>query len=98
MDGKRLYVGNLSYRTTERELGGLFGQIGPVTEARVIYDRYTGESRGFAFVEMATQELASQAIAQLSGTELDGRALRVAEAKPRRSRQQDSHASYADWR
>ena len=94
----RLYVGNLSYQTGERQLADLFQQAGTVVEATVLYDRYTGESRGFAFVEMVSEEQAEKAIEQLNGAMLDGRSLRVAEARPRRSRQRDQSAAYDDWR
>jgi cold-inducible RNA-binding protein len=82
---KRLYVGNLSYDTTEMSLRDLFGQSGPVTEVKVVLDRDTGRPRGFAFVEMATDAAAQDAISQLNGRDLDGRALKVSEAEERSS-------------
>jgi cold-inducible RNA-binding protein len=82
---KRLYVGNLSYGTTEMGLKELFEQSGPVTEVKVVLDRDTGRPRGFAFVEMATDGAAQDAISQLNGRELDGRALKVNEAEERSS-------------
>jgi RNA recognition motif-containing protein len=81
---KKLYVGNLSFQTTEAELKELFGQSGPVETVRIITDRDTGRSKGFAFVEM--EEGADHAIAQFNGKDLNGRALTVNEAKPMGSR------------
>ena len=83
---KKLYVGNLGYNTTEAALAELFGTIGEVTSANVITDRMSGRSRGFGFVEMVDEATAREAIEQLNGRELDGRDLKVAEAKPQRSR------------
>ncbi|MBN1670845.1 MAG: RNA-binding protein [Kiritimatiellae bacterium] len=82
----RLYVGNLSYDTTEGDLLGLFQKAGEVVSCDLIMDRYTNRSRGFAFVQMASDEEAQKAISELDGTELDGRALRVNEARPREDR------------
>ena len=84
--GNKLYVGSLPYTTTEQQLTELFSQHGTVQSAKVMTDRFTGESRGFAFVEMATSEEAQKAIAALHGTELDGRALVVNEARPQEKR------------
>ena len=81
--GKRLYVGNLPYGTTDQELASAFTKAGPVTEATVVIDRETGRSRGFGFVEMATEAGAAAALTQLNGTEVGGRMLKVAEAKDR---------------
>jgi RNA recognition motif-containing protein len=81
--GKRLYVGNLSYQTTELELRDSFGQFGTVADAKVVTDRETGRPRGFAFVEMSTDQEAQEAIAQMNGRELGGRALNVNEAQER---------------
>ena len=83
---KKLYVGNLSYNTTEASLTEFFGAAGQVASANVITDRMSGRSRGFGFVEMADEAAAQAAISQLNDRELDGRALKVAEAKPQRSR------------
>lgn len=80
----RLYVGNLSFYTTEDTLQQTFGNFGTVTEAKLVIDRETGRSRGFAFVSMATEAEANAAIEQLNGTDLDGRALRVNIAEERR--------------
>ena len=83
---KKLYVGNLSYSTTEATLSELFEAVGEVTSVNLITDRNTGRSKGFAFVEMAEDSAAEEAIAQLSGTELDGREINVAEARPQKPR------------
>jgi cold-inducible RNA-binding protein len=88
---KKLYVGNLSYDTTEAALNTLFAGIGPVESIAMITDRETGRPKGFAFVEMADDTLAAQAIAQLNGQAVDGRNLTVAEARPKR---EDSGRSY----
>ena len=82
----KLYVGNLAFQTTSQELQQLFGQAGTVQSASVVEDRDTGRSRGFAFVEMSSQEEANSAIEQFNGKEVGGRALKVNEAKPRENR------------
>src|SRR5678815_5343386 len=82
----KLYVGNLAFQTTNQELEQLFGQAGTVHSASVVEDRDTGRSRGFAFVEMSSEEEATSAIAQFNGKEVGGRALKVNEAKPRENR------------
>jgi cold-inducible RNA-binding protein len=79
----RLYVGNLNFRTTGDELREMFSQAGEVENASVVEDRDTGRSRGFGFVEMATQEGAAAAIEQFNGKEFGGRTLTVNEARPR---------------
>ena len=81
---KKLYVGNISFQTTNEELMQAFGQYGTVTSAQVVTDRETGRSRGFAFVEMA--DGGDQAIAAMNGALLGGRTLTVNEAKPREER------------
>jgi len=78
-----IYVGNLSYDTTEEQLRQAFEEFGQVSGINIITDRYTGEPRGFAFVEMAAQNEASAAISGLNGRELNGRTLNVNEARPR---------------
>jgi cold-inducible RNA-binding protein len=83
---KKLYVGNLSYSTTEGKISELFGELGEVVSVNLITDRMSGRSKGFAFVEMAEDSAAEQAIAELNGKEVDGRAIKVAEARPRRER------------
>ena len=84
--GTKLYVGNLSFRTTAEELRDAFASVGTVESASVIEDRDTGRSRGFAFVEMATAEEAASAIEQFNGKDFGGRNLTVNEAKPREDR------------
>ena len=80
---QKLYVGNLSYSTTDQELQELFAQHGTVQSANVVTDRYTGRSRGFGFVEMGSGEEAQQAIEALNGTDFQGRNLVVNEARPK---------------
>src|ERR1041385_5725622 len=79
----KLYVGNLSFNTTETDLRDLLGQHGPVNEINVVMDRDTGRARGFAFATMNTEEAAKAAIAALNGKDWKGRALTVNEARPR---------------
>ena len=86
---KRIYVGNLSFRTTETDLSNMFGEIGAVESVRIITDRDTGRSKGFAFVEMADDTAAEKAIAQLNGKEVGGRNLTVNEARPMQKRDFD---------
>jgi RNA recognition motif-containing protein len=83
---KKLYVGNLNYATTEAALSEMFEAVGDVVSVSVITDRNTGRSKGFAFVEMADDAAAQNAVAQLNGRELDGRTLNVAEARPPKPR------------
>jgi RNA recognition motif-containing protein len=83
---KKLYVGNLAFQTTSQDLQELFAQAGTVESASVIEDRDTGRSKGFAFVEMSTEEEATAAIEQFNGKEVGGRALKVNEARPRENR------------
>ena len=82
----KLYVGNLSFKTTGDDLQELFSQAGTVESASVVTDRDSGFSRGFGFVEMSSDEEAQTAISQFNGTEIDGRALNVNEARPREDR------------
>ncbi len=82
----KLYVGNLSFRTSSEELRDLFAQAGTVESASVVEDRDTGRSRGFGFVEMATPEEAAAAIEQFNGKDLGGRNLTVNEARPKADR------------
>lgn len=82
----KLYVGNLSFNTSASDLQNIFGEIGTVESANLIEDRETGRSRGFAFVEMSSQSEGENAIAQLNGKEVDGRELKVNEAKPQEKR------------
>jgi RNA recognition motif-containing protein len=86
--GKKLYVGNLSYNTTEDGLKNLFSEFGSVASAKIIFNRDTGESKGFGFVEMGSDEEANAAIAGVNGRQIDGRQVRVNEAmdKPQHDR------------
>jgi cold-inducible RNA-binding protein len=84
---KRLYVGNLPYTITESSLNEMFSEAGPVESVKLITDRDTGRSKGFAFVEMATDEGAERAIAEFSGRKIEGRPLTVNEAKPQQPRE-----------
>ena len=85
--GNNLYVGNLSYNTTEDGLRQAFATYGEVTRVNIITDRETGRPRGFGFVEMGTDAQAQAAIQGLNGQDLDGRQIRVAEANPRQPRE-----------
>jgi len=82
----KLYVGGLPYSVTEQQLSELFAQQGTVSSAKVITDKFTGQSRGFGFVEMSTPDEAKKAISALNGTKMDGRPLTVNEAKPQEKR------------
>ncbi len=84
--GSKIYVGGLPYSATEAQLNDLFATHGTVESARVITDKFTGQSRGFGFVEMSTAEEAKAAITALNGTQMDGRTLTVNEAKPQEPR------------
>lgn len=84
--GRRLFVGNLSYQTDENELTELFGQFGAVENAQIMRDMATGRARGFAFVEMATDEEAAAAASALNNTQFGGRTIAVNEARPREPR------------
>lgn len=77
-----IYIGNISHSSTEEGLKQLFEQFGAVSSAKIIKDKFTGNSRGFAFVEMADAEEAKRAIENLNGVEFDGRTIRVNEARP----------------
>ena len=81
---KKLYVGKLSYDTTESTISELFATVGEVVSVNLITDRDSGRSKGFAFVEMADDGAAQEAINQLNGREVDGRNIAVAEARPKR--------------
>ena len=83
---KKLYVGGLSYQTTDETLGAAFAQAGTVVSAVVIKDKFSGQSKGFGFVEMDSEESANQAISLFDGKELDGRTVKVNEAKPMEDR------------
>ena len=81
----RIFIGNLSYQTTEEQLSDLFSEAGPVESATIVTDRDTGRSRGFAFIEM-DKDAAAAAIEKFNGVELNGRAINVNEARPRPER------------
>jgi RNA recognition motif-containing protein len=83
---KKLYVGNLSYQMTEEALRDIFAPKGEVLSAKIITDAATGRSKGFGFVEMASDEDADKAIAELNGTTVQDRAINVSEARPQRER------------
>jgi len=83
--GKKLYVGNLSYKVTEDDLKDLFGEFGSVTEINLITDRATGRSRGFGFVEFSSGDEADKAINSLNGKMLQDRKITVSEARPQKS-------------
>lgn len=81
-----IYVGNLSYGMTDSALEAMFTQFGSVSESKIIIDRETGRSKGFGFVEMSNNQEGEEAIRQLNGKEIEGRAIRVNEAKPQAER------------
>ena len=83
MSSMNLYVGNLSYNTNESDLTEMFSAYGEVISAKVIMDRDTGRSKGFGFIEMASRSAGEKAIAELNGKDIDGRQIKVNEAKPR---------------
>ena len=81
-----IYVGNLSYNLTEDDLRALFAEFGDVTSAKLIMDRYTGQSKGFGFVEMSDDGAAQKAVDELNGRDVSGRSLTVNQARPREER------------
>ncbi|MCS6777323.1 MAG: RNA-binding protein, partial [Chloroherpetonaceae bacterium] len=89
---KRIYVGGLPYSAVEEDLENLFASAGTVTSASVVTDRYTGQSKGFGFVEMSSDAEADAAIAALNGTMMGGRTLTVNAARPREERPRDSYS------
>jgi cold-inducible RNA-binding protein len=90
---KKVYVGNLPFQTTEDDLNNLFSQVGPVESVSIITDRDTGRSKGFGFVSMDS-EAADKAIAQFNGTDFNGRALTVNEARPMVKKEGFSNRNY----
>jgi RNA recognition motif-containing protein len=84
----KLFVGSLDYSTTDSQLEEHFATIGKVLSAKVIVDRYTGQGKGFGFVEMETEEIANEAMNKLNGSQLNGRTIAVKEAKPQEDRNQ----------
>ena len=91
---KKLYVGNLSFQTTQADLTSMFEQHGSVESVKIITDRDTGRSKGFGFVEMNDDEAAEKAIAQLNGKEVGGRALTVNEARPMEKKDFNSRGGF----
>jgi len=85
--GNKIFVGNLSWESTEEELNNLFAESGQVTSVKIITDKFTGQPKGFAFVEMATDAEARKAVEALNGTMLKDRALTVNEARPPKERE-----------
>ena len=96
--GRKLYVGNLSFNTTDQMLQDTFSAYGEVTSATVIMDRDSGRSKGFGFVEFAQEADAQKALGEMNGKEIDGRALNVDEAKPQKDREQRSGGFRSDRR
>lgn len=84
----KLFVGSLDYSTTDSQLEEHFATIGKVLSAKVIVDKYTGQGKGFGFVEMETDEVAKEAMNKLNGTQINGRTIAVKEAKPQEDRNQ----------
>lgn len=84
--GRKLYVGNLSFSVNDSSLQAMFAQFGTVESAKIIMDRETGRSKGFGFVEMSTDQEAQEAISRTNGTEVEGRAITVNEARPQEPR------------
>jgi cold-inducible RNA-binding protein len=105
--GTRLFVGNLSYSSTEGDVKELFQQVGSVVKCELVLDKFTSKSRGFAFVEMSSQDEADKAVSEFNGKELGGRRLTVNEARPREARPPrgggggeyggPAHGGKADW-
>ena len=94
---KRLFVGNLPYSTTSAQLEEIFSKVGKVSSLNLITDRYSGQSKGFAFVEMSSDEESNEAIKKLNNFEIDGRKIVVNEARPQedRSRQNQNRDNYS---
>ncbi|MGD9404573.1 MAG: RNA-binding protein [Anaerolineae bacterium] len=94
---QKLYVGNLSYNTTESKLRDMFGEFGEIESVKVITDRDTGRPKGFAFVEMASDEAAQKAISELNGKVVDEREIRVDKAKPQTERRRPPSRGRSRW-
>jgi RNA recognition motif-containing protein len=92
----KLFVGNLSFNTTNADLEALFGQVGVVVSANVIMDKFTGKSRGFGFVEMSNAQDVPTAIERFNGADMQGRALTVNEAKPQQPRSDGGRSSFGE--
>jgi len=91
---KNIFVGNLSFQTTEDSLRSAFERFGEVLKVNMVMDRDTGRARGFAFVEMANADEADRAIAELNGKDMDGRSLTVNEARPKNDRNSGGNGGY----
>lgn len=91
---KKLYVGNLPYSASDESLNQAFSECGSVQSAKVIMDRDSGRSKGFAFVEMSTESEAAAAITRFNGSQMDGREMRVSEAKPQAPRENNRGSGY----
>ena len=89
-----IYVGNLSYQTTEDELRDLFAEFGDVVSAKLIVDKFTGQSKGFGFVEMSNNSEAQKAIDELNGRDVNGRSITVNQARPRQERSRGGGRGY----
>src|SRR5688572_3224955 len=98
MNPVRLFVGNLSYQTMEQDIQDHFAQAGNVTSVSLMFDKFTGKSRGFAFVELATPEEANKAVEMFNGKDLQGRALTVNIARPREERPRDHSGGGGGYR
>jgi RNA recognition motif-containing protein len=92
--GKKLFIGNLPFSATDSSLSAVFAQCGTVESSKVITDRDTGRSKGFGFVEMSSDDEARDAISKLNGTEIDGRAVAVSEAKPQAPRDNNRRGGF----
>jgi RNA recognition motif-containing protein len=91
-----IYVSNLSFAVQDEDLRGFFAEYGEVSSAKVIMDKFTNRSRGFGFVEMPDKTAAQKAIKELDGATVDGRAIKVNEAKPREERSNNKRSSYSN--
>ena len=98
MNPTRLFVGNLSFQTMEQDLQEYFSQAGSVTSVNLMFDKFTGKSRGFAFVELASPEEATKAVEMFNGKELQGRPLTVNVARPREERPRPSGGAGGGYR
>jgi RNA recognition motif-containing protein len=96
--GKKIYVGNLAYSVESNQLTEVFAQFGTVESAKVITDRDSGRSKGFAFIEMSQDSEAQAAIEKLNGTDLSGRAMNISEAKPQEPRSNDGGGGFRNQR
>jgi RNA recognition motif-containing protein len=94
---KKLYVGNLSYNTTEDGLRNYFSSFGSVVSAKIIFDRDSGNSKGFGFIEMSTDDEGNAAIVGSNGQELDGRSLKVNEAMDKPARHERGRGGNSSW-